>query len=91
MREILSFRGDYSSSAFPNGINLTNESNTVVTISERKKRHQFESNPLVLRLLFFWVKNNKNAHVISWINYLKRMFMFTAQQVDLPQGHIFLC
>ena len=26
-----------------------------MTISERKMRRQFESNPLVLRLLFFWV------------------------------------
>jgi len=52
LREILSFRGDYSRSAFPNGYNLTNESKTLVTISERKKRHQFESNPLVFRLLF---------------------------------------
>ena len=30
MREILSFRGDHSRSAFPNGNNLTNESNTVL-------------------------------------------------------------
>ena len=55
LRGILSFREDYSRSAFPNGNNLTNESNILVTISERKMRHQFERNPLVLRLLFFWV------------------------------------
>jgi len=51
---ILSFREDYSRSAFPNGNNLTNESNTLVTISEENAL-SFESNPLVLRLLFFWV------------------------------------
>jgi len=36
LRGILSFREDYSRSAFPNGNNLTNESNTLVTISERE-------------------------------------------------------
>jgi len=80
LREILSFGKDFFLS-FPNGNNLKNESNTLMIISKRKMRHQFESIPLVLRLLFL------SAGCLSCKNMLYRPTkMKTSSGVKSIQG-----